>query len=226
MTMKIKPQNITTFNPEEFVVESSKILNKLILDLLKKRDRINIALSGGSSPLPIYNTLGKYNLDWNRIEFFLVDERCVSIDSKHCNYKNIKDFFFSKIPSQTYPITNEKISFHEAAVQYQDLIKSKLKTVNGLPQFDLIILGMGLDGHTASLFPNTRAIDNLQDLVVLNYVPQLETYRITMTYPLILNAKKTVLIANGEAKKKVLDNIFENKHPISKIIPQIYHILN
>lgn len=224
--MKNKTQNIRTFRPDEFVIESSKILKELITDLLKEKETISIALSGGSSPLPIYKTLSTYNLDWKRIQFYLVDERCVPTNSEQSNYNNINECFFKTIPSDSYSMVNDKLSYKEAVIQYEELIRSNLTCVNDLPQFDLIILGMGLDGHTASLFPNTKALNNNQDLVVLNNVPQLDTDRITMTYPLILNAKKIVLIANGEAKKKVLDDIFKNNYPISKIIPQIYRILN
>ena len=224
--MKNKPQNIITFNPDEFAIESSKILKDLINSLLNEKSTISIALSGGNSPLPIYKILSTYNLDWKRIQFYLVDERCTSTNSEQSNYRNIRKCFFNAISSDSYSMVKEELSYKEAALKYEELIKSNLAQVNNLPQFDLIILGMGLDGHTASLFSHTKALSNNQDLVVLNHIPQLKADRITMTYPLILNAKKIVLIANGKAKKKVLDNLFENEHPISKIIPQIYCILN
>lgn len=224
--MKNKLQNLRTFKPDEFVIKSSKVLKELIENLLEEKDIISIALSGGSSPLPIYKALSTYNLDWKRIQFYLVDERCVSIKDEQSNYRNINEWFFKNIPSQCYSMVKDELSYKDTASQYEELIKKNLTSFNGLPQFDLIILGMGLDGHTASLFPNTKALNNNQDLIVLNHVPQLDTDRITMTYPLILNANKILLIANGEAKKKILDDIFKNNYPISKIIPQIYNILN
>jgi len=101
-----------------------------------------------------------------------------------------------------------------------------VRDVNGYPQFDLIILGMGLDGHTASLFPKTQALSNEKDLVVLNHVPQLDAKRITMTYPLILNSKKSILLIKGEEKKIALYNAIENDLPIAKVINKIDYILN
>lgn len=224
--MKNNLQNIKTFKPDEFVVESSKILKTIINDLLQEDNTINIALSGGSSPLPIYEALSTQNLDWNRINFYLVDERCVSTKSEQSNFYNISKSLFNSIPSNYFSMVENDLTYKQAAINYEKLIKKNVRTVNELPQFDLILLGMGIDGHTASLFPNTEALNNNQDLVVLNPVPQLRTERITMTFPLILNAKKIVLIANGEEKKKVLNNLFNNNYPISKIIPLIYTILN
>ena len=112
------------------------------------------------------------------------------------------------------------------AIEYENQIRQHVKKVNGIPQFDLVILGMGLDGHTASLFPETKALKNYKNLIVVNSIPQLKTKRITMTYPLILNSNKIILIARGEHKKKLLDTISENDYPISQIIPQIHLILN
>jgi 6-phosphogluconolactonase len=224
--MKNNLQNIKTFKPDEFVVESSKILKTIINDLLLEDNTINIALSGGSSPLPIYEALSTQNLDWNRINFYLVDERCVSTKSEQSNFYNISKSLFNSIPSNYFSMVENDLTYKQAAINYEKLIKKNVRIVNKLPQFDLILLGMGIDGHTASLFPNTEALNNNQDLVVLNPVPQLRTERITMTFPLILNAKKIVLIANGEEKKMVLNNLFNNNYPISKIIPLIYTILN
>lgn len=221
-----KPSNIKTFSSNEFVNNSAQELKTIIEGQLKETKIINIALSGGNSPLPIYKMLGSFKLEWERINFFLVDERCVTNDDKQSNYGNINKCFFSHIYSESFPVIKEGISYLEAAAQYQELIMRQVNIVDEIPQFDIVILGMGIDGHTASLFPGTNALKNNEDLMVLNNVPQLKTNRITMTYPLILNAKKIVLIANGKAKKNILDNVFKKEYPISKIIPQINTIFN
>ncbi|MDT0558057.1 6-phosphogluconolactonase [Ichthyenterobacterium sp. W332] len=224
--MKNNLQQLTTFSPDEFVHKSSKVLESIILDLLKEEKAINIALSGGSSPLPIYELLSTYKLDWKRISFYLVDERCVPLKSEQSNFNNIHNCFFKSLHSKYYSMVREDLTYEETAINYEKLIIKNLRSKNDLPQFDLIILGMGLDGHTASLFPGTDALGNKKDLVVLNKIPKLNTDRITMTFPLILNSKKIVLIASGEEKLNLLKNLCENNHPISKIIPQIYTILN
>ncbi len=222
----MKSINITTFNRNSFVLNSVKIIRELIQDLTQNYDEINIALSGGNSPLPIYKKLATTNLDWEKINFFIVDERCVPNSDPQSNYGNIKKHLFDYIPSRNFPIVDSKSSYYDLANKYEAQIREHLKVVNGLPQFDLLILGMGLDGHTASLFPVTKALNENEKLVVLNDIPQLQVKRITMTYPLILNSNKIVLIAKGEHKKKLLDTISENDYPISQIMPQIHLILN
>lgn len=224
--MKNKLPNIQSFSPEEFVNQSTAILVKLIQDLTSEKSIINIALSGGSSPMPIYEKLRFSDLKWDCINFFIVDERCVTNEDEQSNFGNINKRFFSHISSNCFPVVKEGVTYQEAATNYQELIMHQVKNADGIPQFDLIILGLGLDGHTASLFPETMALNNTKDLMILNNVPQLKTNRITMTYPLILNSKKIVLIAKGSDKKKILDNVFKNEYPISKIIPKIYTILN
>lgn len=224
--MKNKQPDILTFKAERFSDESSIIIRDLIASLLVENEVINIALSGGNSPLPIYTKLRKFDLPWDRLKFFMVDERCVSQDSTENNFYNISTCFFNFISSDSFPVIKDDLTYQQAAINYQETIKQHVASVDGIPQFHLIILGMGLDGHTASLFPETEALSNNNDLIVLNHISKLSIDRITMTYPLILNAKKIILIANGVSKKKVLDNILEKEYPISKIIPKISMILN
>jgi 6-phosphogluconolactonase len=224
--MKNKQPNILSFKEENFIDKSVFIIKKMIDDLLTENETINIALSGGNSPLPLYNELGKFNLSWDRIKFFIVDERCVPENSKENNFNNIKKCFFNYIPSDSFQIVSNSLTYEAAATEYEETIKKYVDTVNGIPKFQLIILGMGLDGHTASLFPNTKALSNTEDLVVLNNVPGLKTNRITMTYPLLINAEKIILLINGEDKRDVFKRAFETELPISKIIPSINLVLN
>ena len=217
---------IITYKDDEYVNKSAQIINDLIQDLIQNKKSINIALSGGSTPLPIYEKLRTFNLKWKKIKFFMVDERCVSNTNPESNYGNIKKIFFDFIPSLNFPIINSELSYYESAAKYETLIRKHVNTVDKFPQFDLIILGMGLDGHTASLFPETKALTEKKKLVVLNNVPQLNTNRITMTYPLILNSKKIILLIKGEKKRNVLKDELMDDFPISKIIPQIHLTIN
>lgn len=221
-----KPINIKTFSSSDFIEASSKALKKIIEEQLITTKLLNIALSGGNTPLPIYKKLVSYDLEWDRITFFLVDERCVPNTSSESNYGNINKVLFKNIPSVNFPVVEKDVSYEACAYNYEKKILEHVKNINNIPSFDLIVLGMGLDGHTASLFPNTNGLTNNKNLIILNNIPQLKTNRITMTYPLILNSKKIVLIAKGSDKKKILNNVFTNDYPISKIIPQIDTILN
>ena len=227
MKMKNKNLSIKKFKQENFIYESSIIIKDLIGALLKENHTVNIALSGGNTPLPIYKKLSEFDIiDWTRIKFFVVDERCATENSEENNFNNISKVLFNNIPSECFPMISDNLTVEDAALNYEETICQQIKNVDGIPQFHLIILGMGLDGHTASLFPKTKALGNTKDFVVLNEVPQLNTKRITMTYPLILNAKKILLLVGGEDKIKVLDSASKMNLPISKIIPSIDIVIN
>lgn len=217
---------IITYDKEEFVNSAAIKLKQEILFLLKSSKNITIGLSGGNSPLPVYKKLSSFKLDWERIQFFIVDERCVPLENDQNNYSNISNNLFNHINSDNFSPVVDNITYEECASQYEALIKKNVTSVDGIPQFDLIVLGMGLDGHTASLFPNTLAIDNTKDLYVLNHVEQLNTDRLTMTFPLISNSKRIVLLAQGNEKKQVLLDVINNELPIFKILPKTDVILN
>lgn len=175
---------------------------------------INIALSGGNTPLPILDLLHKKNRSWERYNFFMVDERCVATMDSMSNFGNIQKVFFSKINASNFPMMQDGISFEKSVVGYIDKIRQHLPVNgNGVPEFDLILLGMGDDGHTASLFPETNALLENNELVVLNEVPQLQTNRITLTYPVLLNAKELIVIVNGDRKEEIIKELYSGSSP-------------
>ncbi|MGB0879389.1 MAG: 6-phosphogluconolactonase [Polaribacter sp.] len=221
-----KLSNLKTFSSDEFINNSALALKNSIEELLENSSTITIALSGGNSPLPVYEKLSTFELEWNRITFFLVDERCVPNSSSESNYGNIKKVLFNNIDSSNFPVIKTMQSFKKCADNYQQKILDNVKKINNIPSFDLIILGMGLDGHIASLFPKTKALNEDKNVVVLNDVPQLNTQRITMTFPLIMNAKKLVLLIKGEEKKKVFIDSLTQDLPVSFITPKLDIILN
>ena len=213
--------NILNFCSEEFSELSSDFLSKKIKHLIaKKNTYINIALSGGSTPIPILNFLKKEEITWSRIRFFMVDERCVPLNDTLSNYSSISKIFFKDINSQNFSMVKENFSYQLLAENYELELEKLPITENGFPQFDLILLGMGEDGHTASLFPNTTALLEDKKWVVLNEVPQLKTERITLTYPVILNAKEIIVLVKGNRKKEIVEEIYKeeiNFYPIQKI---------
>ena len=204
----------------------NEIESKLI-SLLMQSDKINVALSGGNTPLPILKLLAERKINWNKIQFYLVDERCVLYDSDECNYTNLKKVFFDKISAKVFPITLNNENYKAASFKYNQVIDS-LPKKNEIPEFDLILLGMGDDGHTASLFPETKALEEKEAWVVLNKVPQLESLRITITYPVILNAKNVWVLCKGSKKNEIIDNLFSEEslnYPMLKIVRE-YNNLN
>ena len=152
----------------------------------------------------------------------MVDERNVPISSSESNYGNINKVFFKNINSFSYPMIDKNYSIEKCAVAYKKLLYSKLNiNSNNLPVFDLILLGMGEDGHTASLFPNTKGLNEFEKEVIKNNVPQLDSNRLTLTFPIILNAYQIIILAKGKVKQEILKKIKSgngDEYPISKII--------
>ena len=207
---------------KEFDSFSAEFLYKTLQILSENKKNVSIALSGGSTPLPILRTLKKYNLNWEYFNFFMVDERNVSISNSSSNYGNIEKVFFRDVNSFSYSMINGNYSIENCAINYEKLLFSKIPLgENNLPIFDLILLGIGDDGHTASLFTDTKGLSEIKKAVIKNYIPQLSTYRLTLTYPVILNASKIIILAKGKSKDKILKKIKIGKgdhFPITKII--------
>ncbi|MDB9980174.1 6-phosphogluconolactonase [Ulvibacter sp.] len=207
---------------KEFDLFSAEFLYNVLKKLSKNKKNISIALSGGSTPLPILGLLKDYKLNWEYFNFFMVDERNVPTSNPSSNFGNIEKVFFKNINSKSYSMKSENYSIEDCANNYENLICSKiLLGKNGMPVFDLILLGVGDDGHTASLFPDTKGLNESEKGVIKNNVSQLNTERITLTYPVILNASKIIILAKGPAKNKILKEIKTGKgnhYPITRII--------
>jgi 6-phosphogluconolactonase len=201
---------------------SAEFLYNTLKTFSENKKNISIALSGGSTPLPILSILKEYKLNWEYFNFFMVDERNVSISSSSSNYGNIEKIFFTDVNSASHSMINDKYSIEECAINYEKLLYSKIPLgENSFPVFDLILLGIGDDGHTASLFPDTKGLNESEKVVITNSVPQLNTERITLTYPVILNALKIIILAKGTAKEEILKEIKMGKgdhYPIARII--------
>ena len=166
---------------------------------------VTIALSGGSTPKKLYEALAAAPLFdrvvWKNIEFFYGDERSVPPDHPDSNYGLATKTLLSKVPSPNHRMAAE----NGDADAYEKLVLERVKKRRGaVPAFDLILLGMGDDGHTASLFPGTKALEETKRLVVMNEVPQKKTQRMTFSYPLINAADRVwVLIAGKDKTEKV-----------------------
>jgi 6-phosphogluconolactonase len=174
---------------------------------ITERGRFTIALAGGSTPRPIYQQLAQAaNLDWTWVTVFWGDERCVPPDHQDSNFRMAQDALLSQVPipaAQIFRMRGEDEPQAAAAAYTREL----MQVFGGDPQsgpppegFDLILLGMGGDGHTASLFPGTPAVEEQQAWVVAQHVPALDAWRLTLTYP-VLNAARTVIVAVAGADK-------------------------
>jgi 6-phosphogluconolactonase len=190
-----------------------------------KSGRFTVALSGGTSPIPLYTALSaKKNLPWALTHVFLVDERFVPMTNVNSNYRMIKETLVDRVPlnaSQMHSIDMGQIA-DAAAMAYAQQLKTffKLKP-NTFPTFDLILLGLGEDGHTASLFTK-KDCDEKKRLAIHTRSPKPPHDRITLTLPVLNHAKNIIFFVSGENKKTIVNRVFEEKkknYPASRIQP-------
>jgi 6-phosphogluconolactonase len=210
---------------------------------VKEKDVFHLAISGGRSPQRFFELIGleqkAVSLPWGKIHLFWVDERYVPHDSPYSNYKLAADTFLTRVPipkENIHPIPTEFEDFDSAARQYEKTIRSVFNIKSGhIPKFDLIILGMGPDGHTGSLFPNTNVCFDTKDLACVVYLldqklPDEMLNRITLTHPVICAASQIVVIVSGLEKAKTLKEVLtsppdEIRYPIHILWPVLDKVL-
>lgn len=174
-----------------------------------------IALSGGTTPKRMYERMTKDPADalvWQNAHWFVSDERNVPLDHPDSNFGLAERILFqpAAVPrSLQHPVPIQMQAPTQAAEQYETMIANHLpRRVLGRPSFDLILLGLGDDAHTASLFPGTAALSEVNHNVVANYVPKLNTARITFTAPLINSASEVIFLVSGTNKTSALEQIW------------------
>jgi 6-phosphogluconolactonase len=161
---------------------------------------------------------------WDKLHLYWVDERCVGPDDPESNYGVCRDLLLSKVPlpaEYVYRLEGE-LDPEEAAARYESVLRNSMKLEGAeSPAFDLVALGMGPDGHTASLFPHTPALDEIGRLVVANHVAQKETWRITLTWPVINQATEVVFEIDGAGKADVLAEVLTGPRDIERLPSQL-----
>ena len=191
----------------------ARFVAALAKECASSRGRFTIALSGGSTPRRVYRVLASppYSMEmaWDRWQIFWSDERCVTPDHPDSNYRMAKEELLDHV---AIPDTNVhrmcgEDDPNEAAQAYEAVVREVFQSP--VPSFDLVLLGIGDDGHTASLFPGTEAIGEQDSLVVDNWVPDLQAHRITFTLPLINAAKVVAFLDTDETKAVVLRKVLE-----------------
>lgn len=191
-------------NPEKTVAFAAEHWIHQAKRSIQQRGRFAVALSGGSTPKAIYEKVTQSKeIDWENVWLFWSDERAVLPDHADSNYKMAMESGFQKvgIPSQQIFRMKAESDLEKNANQYEDLIKRYL---GGKHYFDLVMLGVGEDGHTASLFPDTAALAITDRLVTGHWIPKLNTHRMTLTFPCINQSHATVVYALGHTKQKII----------------------
>lgn len=200
-----------------------------------QKGSFEVALSGGSTPKALYALLVndaalRAQVPWDKMYVFFGDERHVAPDSELSNFRMAKEALFSKAPlkpEQIFRMKGELTEADDAAKEYEQQIRGHFKLRDGqFPRFDLIFLGMGEEGHVASLFPGTKALQEQKRIVVHNWVGKVLMDRITLTAPAINNAANVIVMATGAAKAMALTAVLENVYEPEQLPAQLIQPAN
>jgi 6-phosphogluconolactonase len=208
--MPSEPQVEVFGSPQELFAATAKKFCSVGSSAIKDHGRFTVALSGGSTPRGLHQELVTHfsSQQWDKVFFFWGDERHVPPDSSDSNYRMAKETLLSKLPippENIFRVPSELPDARQAAAKYEQTIQEFFHLgPDSFPRFDFILLGMGPDGHTASLFPGTAALREKDHLVVANWVEKLNAFRITFTYPVLNNAACVMFLVSGDEKAEMV----------------------
>ncbi len=203
---------------------------------IAERGAFFVALSGGSTPRELHTWLsgqaapaaetGADSIDWTRVHAFFGDERYVPHDDPDSNYRMARESLLEHVPtpaSQIFPMPTDAAEPSQAAARYEQQIRQQGPAANdaGIPRFDLILLGLGPDGHTASLFPHTAALAERQRWIAANFVEKLDAWRLTFTVPLLCAARNVIFLVRGSGKAEKLQRLIQGPHDPDEIPSQL-----
>ncbi len=203
---------------------------EMATEAVARSSRARVAISGGSTPKAAFRLLAdpgqpwRSRMPWGKLDLYWVDERTVSPDNPESNYHMTREALLDHVPllSQQVHRMEGELEPEVAAARYESLLRNSFRLEGAeIPRFDLIALGMGDDGHTASIFPHTEAIHTMGGLVTANQVPQKDTWRITLTWPVINNASSVFFLIGGADKAEVLRNVFMGPHDPESLPSQL-----
>jgi 6-phosphogluconolactonase len=221
MNSPLELRKLTT--PQDLFQAAAEEVLRAAAEAIAQRGRFTIALSGGSTPRNLYTLIAanaSASLPWDQMFFFWGDERHVPLNDPDSNYRMAKETLLSKVPippANIFPVPADNPDAAAAAQAYEDTLRKFFALAAGeFPRFDLILLGMGPDGHTASLFPETAALQEKSRLVVANWVEKLSNSRITFTLPVLNAARCVAFLVSGADKAAVLHEVLEGKAPGEK----------
>lgn len=188
--------------------KGAELFQDAAVESVRDRGAFSVALAGGSTPKGMYSLLAddrklRAAIPWPHVDVFWSDERHVPPDHLDSNYRMAHEAMLSKVPvpqERVHRVRAENPDAAAVAAQYEDELRASVPTGDGIPRVDLVLLGMGADGHTASLFPGTPAISEQARLVTANWVERLHANRITMTLPLINAARRVMILITGADK--------------------------
>jgi 6-phosphogluconolactonase len=216
-------------NPSQMAEDLAEEFYRYTKGLAELNKKINIAISGGSSPLYFYRRLAGFNsismkkIDWHKIHIFWVDERCVPPSHQDSNFGSANRLFLRSIDiprENIHRIEGEKDPYGET-LRYSEELKSNVSLRNNFPSFDWIFLGLGEDGHTASIFTDHLNVLFSDSFCASVEHPHTKQGRITLTGKVLINSRRITFLITGENKQKVVKEIINNE-PAAKLYPAYY----
>jgi 6-phosphogluconolactonase len=220
--IKIVPDAVTLAH------EAAQEFHQLAEAAVQERGHFSVALSGGNTPRAVYSLLANEHkqMPWDRIHIFFGDERHVPPDHPDSNFRMASESLLSKvpIPEKNVHRIHAELDAEAAAAEYEQQLVNFFHLGNhDRPRFDLIFLGIGEDGHTASLFPGSKALSETSRRVAANWVEKFKTFRITLTFPVLNHAAEVVLLVSGAGKAQILSQVLRpgaKEFPVQNVQPE------
>lgn len=214
---------------DELARGAAEEIAKSAEEAIAARGRFTIAVSGGNTPKPAYRLLGQEpwlgRIDWDRVDVFWGDDRHVEPTHPESNFRMVMDTMLSRLPipfANVYRMRTEMPDAKRVASDYERTLHDDFDLEGAeLPRFDLVLMGLGADGHTASLFPGSEAVHERRRLVVAPWVKQLSAWRITLTPPVFNNAALALFLVSGEEKAEALKAVLEGDFEPDRVPAQI-----
>src|SRR5512132_670474 len=221
--METHPRMVRTKN---FVADAAAFILDQARKAMAERNEFRIALSGGKTPAPVYARVAAEARDfpWDRVRFTFGDERCVPPDDPQSNFRMARENLFvpAAVPEKSIMRMRGEINPQIAAQEYEDQLNAiAIESGERIYRHDLILLGLGDDGHTASLFPGTSALDEMTRRVVANFVPKLNAWRLTFTFPLISHARHILFLVGASKSPQLIERVLagDRQFPAARVNP-------
>ncbi len=232
-TVRNRKFNITHVDtPDDLAVTAFEMFINHAKKAIESGESFKVAISGGQTPKGFFELLGSQRgaeaIRWDKVELFWVDERCVGPDAEASNYRLAAETFLNKVPipdDNVHRMPGESGDYAQTMRAYEDVIRRVFNlTPAQIPQFDLIILGMGPDGHIGSLFRNSYALFDTNDLVSVVYCMDGDYNRITLTHPVLCAAAHLVILVSGPEKAGIIKEVLQSeqdqvKYPVHTLWP-------
>jgi 6-phosphogluconolactonase len=213
---------------DQVAAAAAERLVRFIRETIQLRGRCTIALSGGSTPERLYRILAELpdgEIEWTHVHALWGDERNVPLDSQESNFRMVREALLDPLGKRgpnIYPVPIDPEAPQATAERYQETLRQLLQVgTSPEPQLDVVLLGLGDDAHTASLFPGTAALEASTEWVVANWVPKLDSYRITLTAALLNRARLKMFLVCGASKTWALDRVWHYRASVTEYPAQL-----